>query len=736
MTRRRLQDMAAWMLATVTTAAQAGSPYPTVSETHDYSGAYRLKADTAWQLGATGQGTVVAVIDTGVNAAHPDLTGQVLTGYNALSGSTATGDGNGHGTHVAGILGAASNGRGIVGIAYDTKILPVKIFDANGYGTDASLSAGIRYTYGKAKILNLSLGANGPVSEAALRGAVSRGQLIVAAAGNGGLSNTNWPARYAPQSWANGQILAVGAVDANNRITAWSNRAGVTRYYYLVAPATSVLSTYKSGYAYMSGTSMATPVVSGAAALVWSAWPYLTARQVANSLLRTATDLGAVGVDAVYGRGLVNLERAMQPIGTTAVKTASLSTGTAFTSSTTTSISSLSSWHAGPAYAANLYDFARQGGLTASVVDELGRDFQTDLGVLVAAPGGMRLETMFGQMEQQMTLTDRVLADGSRLTLAPSAQASPDSRMFDADYIALIPGGFALTTQLADGDAWGVGINGFADRFFGLGAARFAGAPMLDAPALTDPLFGLVPRHSHLGYVFGFDHGIRVRVGLLSDGMNRLYDAEADTHAPGSSSLWTTEFSQQTAARYLSVSVSQLREDSGLLGSRQDELFGLNSTAITTAVSVQGAWRLAPGLALAGRYTLGHTPAMRADGDTLLGEVSDVRTDAFALGLVRADAWRSGDRLSLSMSQPLRARAGTMKFHLPTGNDSDGRMQYTARALELGSRARELRTELNYTTPLGPQQELGIALAHRVNPDHAEDAEDDRMFAVRWQLQF
>lgn len=733
MSRRRHQDMAAWMLIAIATTGQAATPTPI--EIGNSGGVSPLKAPSAWKKGATGKKIVIAVIDTGVNAAHPDLAGRILTGYNALNGSKSTGDGNGHGTHVAGILAAAANGRGIVGIAYDANILPVKIFDDKGNGTATALTSGIRYTYGKAKILNLSLGANASVSESAVRGAVSRGQLVVSAAGNAGLANPEWPARYSAQKWANGQIIAVGAVDAGNRITSWSNRAGVAKNYYLVAPGTSVLSTYKSGYAYMGGTSMATPYVSGAAAVVWSYWPYLTARQVANTLLNTATDLGAAGVDAVYGRGLVNLERALQPIGTTSVKTASLSTGTTSTRSATP-ISRLSSWHAGPAYAANLYDFAQENGLTAAVVDELGRDFQTDLGVLVAAPSGMDMESVFGQMEQQMNLTDRVLADGSRLTLAPGTLLSTPGNLHDEHDAALIPGGFALTARLGNGDAWGMGINGFADRFFGVGAAQFAQAPAPDTPTLSDPLFALVPRHSHLGYAYGFDHGIQLRVGLLSDGMNRLYDPGDALHDTGSSSLWTTELSQRTASRYLAVSVSQLREEAGLLGSEQDPLFGLNTTAVTTAASVQGAWRLGPDLAFAGRYTVGYTPAVQAGGDTLVSDISEMHTDSFALGLVQADAWRTGDRLSFTVSQPLRVSAGTLNFTLPVGNDSAGNMQYTGRALDLGTTGRELRTELNYAAPLDRHQEVGIALAHRDQPDHAADAPDDNLVAVRWQLRF
>lgn len=720
MNRRRLQDIIAWTLFAAATTTTAQAALPASTEMTRSPGVLQLKAPSAWTKGANGRGIVVGVIDTGVNAAHTDLSGKVLTGYNSVIRNSATGDTNGHGTHVAGIIAAASNARGIIGIAYGARILPVKVFDANGRGTATALSNGIRYTAGKAKILNLSLSARGPVAESELRRAVSRGQLIVAAAGNSGLSNPHWPARYAPASWANGQIIAVGAVDADNRIAGYSNRAGATKNFFLVARGTSVLSTYKSGYAYMSGTSMATPYVSGAAAAVWSYWPYLSAKQVASSLLRTATDLGTPGVDAVYGHGLVNLNKAMQPVGYIFVPNGS----GGYQMSGTTYVT------AGIAYASSMQSFARNGGLAMAVEDELGRDFHTDLAGLVMQPVSMTLDGMFEQLDQRMNVTDEILADGTRLTMAPA------TLMDETDATSALPGAFALSMALANGDHVAVGSNGFADRFFGLGAARFDATPSLDAAALTDPLFALVPAHSHLGYDYSLGRGTNLRVGLLSDGLENLYDPADDQHQTGSSSLWTTELSQQTASRYLSVSVSQLREERGLLGSEQDDLFSLQAPAITTAASIQGAWRIAPGLALAGRYTMGYTPAVQAGDRSMVADLSTVRTDAFAAGLIKADSWRSGDRLSLTLSQPLRAASGTMRFNVPIGNDASGEMRYQTRGFELRTSGRELRTELSYVTPTGRDQEFGVVLAHRKQPDHDANAANDTMAGVRWQMRF
>ncbi len=113
----------------------ANAALPSEGESAWSAGAAQIKAPSAWQKGAAGQRVVIAVIDTGVNASHRDLAGHVLSGYNALTGGTLTKDDNGHGTHVAGILGALANNTGLAGVAYNARIRPVKIFDANGNGT-------------------------------------------------------------------------------------------------------------------------------------------------------------------------------------------------------------------------------------------------------------------------------------------------------------------------------------------------------------------------------------------------------------------------------------------------------------------------------------------------------------------------------------------------------------------------------------------------------------------------
>jgi hypothetical protein len=257
---------------------------------------------------SSGSSVTVAVVDTGVQANHPDLTGQVLTGWNIIKGTTASADDNGHGTHVAGIISAiGNNSAGIAGAAPGVKILPVKVLDASGSGTWADVAAGILWACNNgAKVINLSVG--GSLGNQSLADAVTQanasGCLLVAAAGNVG-NTTNLPSYPGAYS----EPIAVASVDSNLGHSYYSNTG---TYVDIAAPGSSIYSTVMgSSYAYMSGTSMATPYAAAEAALIWSANSSWTSTQVRDRLLTTATDLGTKGYDTTFGAGLINPSTAL-----------------------------------------------------------------------------------------------------------------------------------------------------------------------------------------------------------------------------------------------------------------------------------------------------------------------------------------------------------------------------------------------------------------------------------------
>ncbi len=261
----------------------------------------------AWAV-TRGAGVVVAVVDTGV-APAPDLAGRLLPGWNVIDGSDRSADDNGHGTHVAGTIAEVEgNGLAESGVAPEASILPVKVLDATGSGSDSDVAGGIVWAADHgARVVNLSLGGSETSTVLADAVAYARhlGVLLVAAAGNDG-GAVGVPARLAG-------VIAVGAVDSDLARAPFS--AG-GRALDLVAPGVAILQQTLDGVGgfadrLFSGTSMASPCVAGVAALALAAGRATTALGVARLLTRTALDLGPAGKDSAYGAGLVRADAAL-----------------------------------------------------------------------------------------------------------------------------------------------------------------------------------------------------------------------------------------------------------------------------------------------------------------------------------------------------------------------------------------------------------------------------------------
>jgi subtilisin len=274
-------------------------------------GADLVKAPEAWAKGYTGKGVVVAVVDCGVDRNHDDLKDNIWTNSKEIAGNGIDDDGNGyvddvngwnfdgnnnntldvagHGTHVSGTIAGEKNDFGVTGIAYDAKIMPVKVLNDSGSGSYDAIAQGIRYaTDNGANVINLSLGGDYPNSalESALKYASSKGAIVVMAAGNDSGFQPGYPARYADKTG-----IAVGAVDKNNNLASFSNLAGFNPLTYVTAPGVDVYSTLPGNkYANYSGTSMATPHVAGVVALMLSANPNLTDAQVRQILADTSAN--------------------------------------------------------------------------------------------------------------------------------------------------------------------------------------------------------------------------------------------------------------------------------------------------------------------------------------------------------------------------------------------------------------------------------------------------------------
>lgn len=279
----------------------------------------------AWRF-TRGMAAPLAVIDSGIDLDHVDLASRLWRNVDEAGGNGIDDDGNGfvddvagwdfvgddpnpddpywHGTHVAGIAGAATNNAiGIAGVTWETPLMAVRVLNADGIGQWDDVAAGILYAAANgARVLNLSLGGDGTSSTitAAITYARAHGCLVVAAAGNSG-GSVLFPARMA-------EVIAVGATDEEDVVWENSNRGPELD---LVAPGVEILSTFPgSRYAEATGTSMAAPHVSGVAALIWGQGPALTAEELTGLLQRTAVDIGPTGWDSFSGWGRVDAGRA------------------------------------------------------------------------------------------------------------------------------------------------------------------------------------------------------------------------------------------------------------------------------------------------------------------------------------------------------------------------------------------------------------------------------------------
>jgi subtilisin family serine protease len=278
-----------------------------------------ISASEAWDLYTGGSDVIIAVIDTGVDLDHPDLAAKITSGsqagYNFISPGANPNDDNGHGTHVAGIAAAASNnGKGVAGVSWGAKIMPLKILDSGGGGTTYNLSQAIMYAADHgAKVINMSLGGNcgpgWPDVEAAIDYAVDKGGLLIAASGNDYSASVFCPGAI------NG-VMAVGATDDDDFRASYSNYGSALD---VVAPGSSIYSTLIDSnpagagtYGYNSGTSMASPHAAGLAALLWSYAPDLSRGQIESIIQGTADDLGSSGWDQYYGYGRINARRALE----------------------------------------------------------------------------------------------------------------------------------------------------------------------------------------------------------------------------------------------------------------------------------------------------------------------------------------------------------------------------------------------------------------------------------------
>jgi hypothetical protein len=419
-------------LATATPAAlptPVTVPSPVNYDTAEYrrsTAAVQSGAIVAWNAGATGQGVTIGFVDSGIAVGSPEFERRISPASRDVSGQGRDiSDASGHGTAVAGVAAAARNNAGPMGVAFAATLAVMR---ADGGGctatgcsySDAAIARGVDAAVAAgARVINISLGgspANSTLRQALAR-ATAAGTVVVMSAGNDSATQPDPLPMGALSAAGPAAVLIAGSVGADGTISSFSNRAGSAAANFLVAPGESVRSFDETGQAYLySGTSFAAPAVAGAVALLAQAFPGLTAARLTDILLSSADDLGAPGTDPIYGRGRLNIARAMAPIGPTSLA------GTAIP------VSAAPNGTLGSAFGNGLSTGA---GLAAvPVTDRFERAYSLALGGTIRAANPARLAARLDAARLETGGT--ALASG-QVSAALTLRASPDRDHSAAD---------------------------------------------------------------------------------------------------------------------------------------------------------------------------------------------------------------------------------------------------------------------------------------------------------------
>lgn len=734
----------------VTPLPLIGSPSTFETEEFRYAGGLdQINAQHAYARGATGQGVTVAVIDTGVNFKHPDL------GPNRHSDSTnirtggAIHDLHGHGTAVAGIAGAVKNDIGMHGVAFDSRILGVRADNCDSVAppgcepafVDTDVAAAMNYAISHgAKVINLSLGAPGGESSAlrnALINAANAGVMVFAATGNASASQPDLPASLATDPSAGRTLVAMGAVDSASQRASFSNACGTTAQSCVVAPGVNIRTTDfdGNGYAFLSGTSAATPHGSGAAAVLLSAFPNLSAAQVIDILLSTASDLGASGTDSIFGRGLINLQAAMEPSGPLSVPLSEESGGqSASAEDSTISL--------GPAFGDSMvrHSTALE---TVVALDAYDRAYGINLSNrVVAARRHLEWDGAIAAEDRRTINVPGPLGIRVGFSVRDVARAREESgRTFAKESYrsVAVPGveGISVEGSLGSDTAFTFSAN--------LTAASIEdGAAGIDTPGR---LF-LYAHESLAPYVGMFGSGTGFAVTHRLSEQTSLHLGWFGGEAPGPEDYGPSDHRHESASlahavitrelgpgAALGVRFSSVDENGTFLASRSNGAFGDHVGARSQYLSADLSLPLSGKIDLFGSYT--EAFADIDDGhNSLLTDWSAVRANSFAVGITSDDVFAAGDRIGLMAAQPLRVRSARATLNVPESANIDGSINFASHRVDVTPTGREIDLQLAYERAIAGRIWLQGWIIGRFEPGHERDADADFGAGFKFRAEF
>jgi hypothetical protein len=701
-----------------------------------------------------GNGVTVGVLDglaIGVDSTgsviylHPELNGRYVGDY---GWPRAAGDwtnystiGDKHGTHVAGIVSANKGNGGMRGIAPKASIYSVGVFDRNGFvgdtnvGMDQTVSAG-------GSIVNMSYGIAGGIigSLADINAIIAHNNnlFVAKAAGNDGTKIDNVVcANCSGNNLAN--MIIVGAVNRKKELARFSNRPGKNscfkqpgarckkvrnkdklKYHFLVAPGVKIKSLRQGGgYRKLSGTSMAAPMVAGAAALLQSKWLFLKSepKTTATILLKSAEDLGKKGVDRKYGRGLLRIDKAMKPKGQTRLVLDDNVDGESFNES---------SMALSPAFGAGQ---AIKGALDGVVVfDKYDRDFVVSPDSLVAETQSSfslsrhfqnryavadRGQLVSGFVSEQVSFTGLVPYDVVEGARSATFSQRPAIKSSIVSYLHYMQGEDDGNAWRLDGEMGDLSFS-FGQRLGTVQELTMGGSQdmFLFNSSLAEQPFLNLGEQSHYGYAhykmsksfgvgMGFSDTAFGNETLPGLGSSRALMVQAD-YAP-------------TDKLGLQLSQTMLSEDDALLGGQSAGAFAFDSGAMTMATGVAVSYKLLASTTARLHFSQGMTDVDPA-AHSLFTNVDTLHSQSYGLSLTRKGLFgRENDEFGISISRPLRVYAGDIALNVPAGRTIGGSVIYDQRHVSWAPEDSQTDFDLGYRAAFGDNFSLGANVFYQDN---------------------